>query len=79
VVLLQLTGLGKGEYVEQLLLAMGWIVKQQDSLHAQKHMLCAIFSWYYPGFLQPMQAELQMKRIQLSPMKGSFKDHNVFA
>jgi hypothetical protein len=61
-----LTDLGKGEYVEQLLLAMGRVVKQQDSLHEQMHMLCAIFSWYYPVFLQPMQAELQMKRIQLN-------------
>jgi hypothetical protein len=26
-----------------------------------------------------MQAELRMKRIQLNPMRGSFKDHDIFA
>jgi hypothetical protein len=78
-VLSRLTDLGKQDYVEQLLSAMDQLVKQHNSLHEQMHMLCAIFSWYYPGFLQAIQAEIKMKRIQLNPMKGSFKDHDTFA
>jgi hypothetical protein len=48
-------------------------------LHVKMHNLVVIYSLFYGGFLQAMQAELRFKRIQQNPMKGHFKDHEVFA
>jgi hypothetical protein len=78
-VISRLTDIGKEEYVSVLDKAMQRSTHMNGMLHVKMHNLSVIFWFFYGGFLQAIQAELRFKRIQQNPMKGHFKDHEVFA
>jgi hypothetical protein len=78
-VISRLTYLGKEEYVSILNNAMIRSTHLNGMLHVKMHNLCVIFWFFYGGFLQALQAELRFKRIQQNPMRGHYKDHEVFA
>jgi hypothetical protein len=75
----RLTDIGKEEYVSVLNNAMEHSTHLNGMLHVKMHNLVVIFWCFYSGFLQAIQAELCFKRVQQNPMKGHFKDHEVFA
>jgi hypothetical protein len=78
-VISRLTDLGKEEYVSILNEAMERSTHLNGMLHVKMHNLVVIYWFFYGGFLQAFQAELRFKRIQQNPMKGHYKDHEVFA
>jgi hypothetical protein len=78
-VISRLTDIGKEEYVSILNQAMDRSTHLNGMLHVKMHNLVVIYCFFYGGFLQAIQAELRFKRIQQNPMKGHYKDHEVFA
>jgi hypothetical protein len=75
----RLTDIGKEEYVSVLNNSMERSTHLNGMLHVKMHNLVVVYSFFYGGFLQAIQAELRFKRIQQNPMKGHYKDHEVFA
>jgi hypothetical protein len=75
----RLTDLGKEEYVSIRNQAMECSTHLNGMLHVKMHNLVVIYWFFYGAFLQAIQAELRYKWIQQNPMKGHFKDHEIFA
>jgi hypothetical protein len=77
-IILRLTDIGKEEYISVLDHAMNHSTHLNGMLHIKMHNFVVIYLLFYGGFLQAMQAELCFKHIQQNPMKGHYKDHEVY-
>jgi hypothetical protein len=78
-ILRQITRLGNENYVKILLAAQSRLFVQKGAFHQLMHQLAAIYKQYYGGFMQPFQADNQVKRVNGDPIKGGYQSHEQFA
>ena len=64
----EVTKPNKTEFVSAILKVLPCIHHGVGDFHMQMHILAAIYSLYYPSFLQVCQAVLRMKRIWKNPL-----------
>ena len=64
----EVTHPGKVDVAVQLINAVGTLRQGVGDLHISMHMLVVVFMFFYPGFLQVVQAVLHWKRIKLNPL-----------
>jgi hypothetical protein len=60
------------------LAAQDHIVIQKGQFHLLMHLLGAIYTQFYGGFLQPLQVANSVKRVNGDPVKGGYQEHHIF-